>query len=243
MRPALVLAVLLSVAAGCSPPPPDAYVGGVASGRAAAALGQDASGEACNQFPGDRPDSAEVICGTWQQPAAVVRAGPQGGVGALQPLATGGTWREALDQRFVCQPPTASKILGDQPALLLQCTRRIGGWLRVAIVASVDGRTWLANGILPTLPVMERSIGILSGRIAASAAANLPPSAADALLASRLAAQAFGAGDVGHFADLMTLGARANLAENSRRQSRRIGRRRRCSRRRWGGMIRIPSSR
>ena len=61
---------------------------------------------------------------------------------------------------------------------------------------------------------MERSIGILSGRIAAPAAAALPPSAADALLANQLAARAFGAGDVGHFEALMTLGARANLAEN-----------------------------
>ena len=76
------------------------------NGQAAIALGQDASGEACNQFPGDRPDAAEVICGTWQQPAAVVRGGPQGGADALMALATGGAWREALDQRFVCQAPT-----------------------------------------------------------------------------------------------------------------------------------------
>ncbi len=214
MRPVLALLTLLAVLAGCALPSPDAYLGGVANGRAATALGQDASGEACNQFPGDRPDSAEVICGTWQQPAAMVRAGPQGGAGALMALATGGTWREALDQHLVCQAPTQSAILGSQPALLLQCIRRIGGWPQVAIVASVDGRAWLADGILPTLPVMERSIGVLSGKIAASAAATLSPSAADALLATRLAAQAFGAGDVGHFEELMTLGARANLAEN-----------------------------
>jgi CHAT domain-containing protein len=214
MRPILALLALLAVVAGCSPPPPGAYVGGAASGQAATALGQDASGEACNQLPGDRPDAAEVFCGTWQQPSAVVRGGPRGGADALMGLATSGAWREALDERFVCQTPTQSSILGNQPALLLQCTRRIGGWPQVAMVASVDGRTWLADGILPALPVMERSIGILSGRVAASAAANLPPSAADALLANRLAARAFGAGDVGQFDALMTLGARANLAEN-----------------------------
>ncbi len=214
MRPVLVLLLSLAVLAGCVSPPPDAYVGGVANGQAAIALGQDASVEACNQFPGDRPDMAEVICGTWQQPAAVVRGGPQGGADALMALATGGAWREALDQHLVCQAPARSSILGNQPALLLQCTRRIGGWPQVALVASVDGRTWLADGILPTLPVMERSIGILSGRVAATSVATLPASAADALLANRLAARAFGAGDVGHFEELMTLGARANLAEN-----------------------------
>jgi CHAT domain-containing protein len=214
MRPVLALLALLAVLAGCTPPPPDAFVGGAPNRQSATALGQDASGESCNQFPGDRPDSAEVICGTWKQPAAVVRAGPQGGADALMALATGGAWREALDQRYVCQAPTRSSILGGQQALLLQCKRRIGGWPQVAMVASVDGRTWLADGILPTVPVMERSIGVLSGRVAGTAAANLPPSAADALLANLLSARAFSAGDVGHFDDLMTLGTRANLAEN-----------------------------
>ena len=102
-------------------------------------------------------------------------------------LATSGPWRQVvLDQRLVCQPPTQTTILSNQPALLLRCTRRIGGWAQVALVASVGGRTWMADGILPTLPVMERSIGILSGRVAPSAVSTLPPSAADALLANRL---------------------------------------------------------
>ncbi len=214
MRPVLALLALLAVLAGCAPPPPSDYVGGVGNGQAATALGQDASGEACNQFPGDRPGSAEVICGTWQQPAALVHSGPQAGADGLMALATAGAWRQALDERFVCQAPAATTILGDQPALLMQCKRRIGGWPQVAMVASVDGRTWLANGILPTLPVMERSIGVLSGRVAPTAAPSLPASAADALLANRLAARAFGAGDVGHFEELMVLGTRANLAEN-----------------------------
>jgi CHAT domain-containing protein len=214
MRPLLALLASLAVMVGCTPPPPEAYVGGAAKEQAATALGQDASGEACNQLPGDRPDVAEVFCGTWQEPAAVVHGGPQGGAEALMALATGGSWRETLERRLICQAPTRSEILGNQPALLLQCTRRIGGWPQVAMVVSVDGRTWLADGILPTLPVMERSIGILSGRVAPSAAVTLPPSSADALLASRLAAQAFGAGDVGQFETLMALGVRANLAEN-----------------------------
>jgi CHAT domain-containing protein/tetratricopeptide (TPR) repeat protein len=212
--PGLALLVLLAVLAGCASPPPNAYVGNGANGQAATALGQDASGEACNQFPGDRPDSAEVICGAWQQPAAAVRGGPPGGADGLMTLATSSAWREALDQRYLCQAPTQTSILVNQPALLMQCTRRVGGWPQVAMVASVDGRTWLADGILPTLPVMERSIGILSGRVTASAATDLAPSAADALLANRLAARAFSAGDVGHFEELMALGTRANLAEN-----------------------------
>ncbi len=75
------------------------------------------------------------------------------------------------------------------------------------------GQAFLAEGIAPSLPVMQRSIGILSG-LSPRTAATLPPSAADRLLAGVLAAQAFSAGDVAQYQRLMNLGARANLAEN-----------------------------
>ena len=87
----------------------------------------------------------------------------------------------------------------------MQCRRRIGGWPQVALVAAVDGRLYEADGILPTLAVMERSIAVQSGRISASSVA-LPQSAADTLLASQLAARAFSAGDVGEYQRLMALG-------------------------------------
>jgi len=204
----------MALAAGCANPPPEAYVGGSARGGASIALGQDASGESCSQLPGDGPDTADIFCGAFTEPAAQVRAGPPGDADALLGIATEGAWRASLDQRLACQAPTRSDILGGQPAVVLSCVRRIGGWPQVAMAASVDGRTWLAQGILPTLPAMQRSIGILSGRVAPAAAASLPPSAADALLSRRLAARAFTAGDVGQFEALMTVGARANLAED-----------------------------
>jgi len=214
MRRLILVTACLALAAGCANPPPDAYVGGSARGEASVALGQDASGESCNQLPGDGPDTADIYCGAWTEPAAQVRAGPAGGADSLAGVATGSAWRAALDQRLICQPPARSDILGGQPALVLSCVRRIGGWPQIALAASVDGRIWLAQGILPTLPAMQRSIGILSGRVARVAATALPPSAADALLSRRLAARAFTAGDVGQFEALMTVGARANLAED-----------------------------
>ena len=214
MRAVLALLFCLALAAGCTRPPPEAYVGGTATGGNAIALGQNASGESCNLLPNGTPDSGDVFCGTWRQPAASLRGGPRGGAEALSGLATTGAWREALDRRFACQAPQPSRTLGDQPALLLQCTRRIGGWPQVALVTSVDGRIWLADGILPALPVMQRAIGVLSGRVSAAAATSLPPSAADALLARQLAARAFSAGDVGQFETLMALGAKTNLAED-----------------------------
>ncbi len=128
-------------------------------------------------------------------------------------IAASGPWRDTINLRFICDAPVATSILGDAQAAVMQCRRRIGGWPQVALVAAVDGRLYEADGILPTLAVMERSIAVQSGRISASSVA-LPQSAADTLLASQLAARAFSAGDVGEYQRLMALGARANLAEN-----------------------------
>jgi len=214
MRRLLQVVAWLALATGCANPPPQDYLGGSPRGQASVPLGQDATGEGCSQIPGDGPNTADIFCGAWTEPAAQVRPGPAGDAGSLMQIATMSAWREALDQRLVCQPPDHSSILSGQPAVVLSCTRRIGGWPQVALVAAVGGQTWLAQGILPTLPVMERAIGILSGRVAPPAAPALPSSAADALLARRLAARAFTAGDVGQFEALMTAGARANLAED-----------------------------
>jgi len=210
MRARRLLLLVLAALFGCAQPPGSAYVGG-ASNKTATALGRDANGEACNQLPADRPDSVEIFCGAWQQPAAHVRG--TAASTSLASVATTGPWRESLDARLICAAPVATTVLGHAPAELLQCKRRIGGWPQVALAAQVDGRLWLADGILPTLPAMQRAIGILSGRIPASAAA-LPQSAADTLLANQLAAHAFSAGDVGDFEKLMRFGAQANLAEN-----------------------------
>ncbi len=119
----------------------------------------------------------------------------------------------SIDTRFRCDAPTATTILGGSPAELMQCTRLVGGWAQVAMVAEVNNTVWYADGALPAARVMERSVGVLSGVMKPDAAP--ASSAADALLASRLAAQAFSSGDVGQFDQLMTAGTRANLAGNT----------------------------
>ncbi len=214
MRSWLVPLAIVSLLAGCARPEPSTYVGGsAAQGTEGVSLGKNASGESCTQLPGASPDTVAVFCGTWQQPAATIRADGTSGAATPMGVATSSDWRTVIDLRFACDAPVATSILGDVQAALMQCRRRIGGWPQVALVAAVGGRLYEADGIQPTLTVMERSIGVLSGRITASAVA-LPPSAADALLASQLAARAFNAGDVGEYQRLMALGARANLAEN-----------------------------
>ncbi|MBN9559625.1 MAG: CHAT domain-containing protein [Alphaproteobacteria bacterium] len=214
MRHPFKLAALLGMLAGCTTPPPDAYVAahGAAQSGPQLSLGTNAVGEACTQ-QSEGHQSADVYCGTWQQPSARVRSGGPATAADLGALATGGAWRTAIDARFLCQPPVSTTILGGEPALMMQCTRRVGGWPHVAMVALVGGNAWLADGVLPATPPMERSIGVLSGKVSAEAAPRV--SGADALLASRLAARAFSSGDVGAYEELMTQGRRANQAGNS----------------------------
>jgi CHAT domain-containing protein len=200
--------------AACATPAPDAYVHGTQNGakpEAQVAIGKNSVGEECTQQAATG-QSAEVFCGTWQQPSAQVRSGGAGAAGQLAGLATASQWRSGIDTRFRCEPPVATTVLGGNPAELMQCTRLVGGWPHVAMVALVNGTVFYADGVLPAAQVMERSIGVLAGVTHADAVA--PSSSADALLASRLAARSFGSGDVGQYDALMAAGTRANLADN-----------------------------
>ena len=209
------LALLLPFGlAACARPPATAYVrAGALGGKPAAqiAIGRNAVGEACTLQP-TAGSGADVYCGTYQQPSARVREGGAADAGQLGVLATASPWRAGIDQRFLCQAPRATSILGGHPAELLTCTQRLGGWPHVAMVALVGGRLWYADGVLPAAGAMERAIGVRAGIVSASAAP--PGSAADALLATRLAAQAFSSGDIGQYNALMTAGTRANLADD-----------------------------
>jgi len=204
----------LLAAAGCTVPPNDAYVLGAQSGRGEGglALGENSAGEDCIQQA--LGEGADVYCGTWLQPSARVRRPAAGSRAGLQDLATASAWRTGLDQRYACRAPMPTTILGDEPALLLQCTRRVGGWEHVALAASVGGKLWLADGVLPALPVMERAIGVLAGRLPAEAAAQAQGGAAQRLMAERIAARAFSSGDVGEYDRLIRVADDANRTED-----------------------------
>ncbi|HUB46759.1 MAG TPA: CHAT domain-containing tetratricopeptide repeat protein [Acetobacteraceae bacterium] len=211
---ALLLPLMLMLA-GCAVPPASDYAHAlptVAKPASQVSIGKNAVGEDCTQTSPEQ-GAADVYCGTWQEPSARVRAGTAQGTAQLQQIATASPWRDAIDTRFRCNPPTATTILNGSAAELLQCTQVVGGWPHVAMVADVGGKIWYADGVLPAARVMERSIGVLAGVMRPDAAP--VSSAADALLAQRLAAQAFSSGDVGQFEELMVAGTRANLADNT----------------------------
>jgi hypothetical protein len=210
----LIGLVLLAVCVGCTTPPPTAYVnatGGSGKPAAQEAIGKNAVGEACTmQETGET--SADLYCGTWQQPSARLRGGEAASPDTLASIAANSSWRAALDQRFACQAPETTTILDARPAQLLQCTQRVGGWPHVGVVALIGGRAWYGDGVLPAATVMERAIGVRAGLIKPDAV--MASSGADALLAQRLAAQSVSSGDIGQFNTLMAAGTRANLSDN-----------------------------
>lgn len=202
LRPALLLLAL----GACETPPPEAYVPGGSAPTAAAAfaIGQNARGEDCRMLRSG--GGAEVYCGAWESPSARIREVPAAPVPALAAQAAA-----ALDSRLACEAPRATAVLGGQPAALLECRRRVGGWPAFALVATAGGRGFQAEGVLPALPAAERAIGILAGLAQPEGA--LPPSAALDMMAARLARDSFGAGDIASFEQLMTIGRDANQAE------------------------------
>jgi len=214
----LALAAALAVAA-CEVPPLEAYVqtGHGFTPASARPVGANAQGEPCviqagRPREGD-PEGArgfEVFCGGWQQPSArlfLLAAGDP------DDIVAGGAWRRGLDARAQCAAPRETSILGGDRALLLDCTRRSGGWPHVALVARTSAGTIMADGVLPALPAIEGAAAVLGGS-AAPAATGAARSAALTLAASRLATESFSASDIGQFEELMRLGNELNQAEN-----------------------------
>ncbi len=209
MRHPLAL-LLLAMVAGCAEPPASAFISGGPGSVEGEPVGNNTVGEACTRQR-SADGGSDVYCGTWTQPSARIR--PAGNTDPSQ-VATASPWRTALDARFACGQPRPTTVLGGAPALLLECTRRVGGWPHLGLVTQVGGATWAADGVLPALPAMERAIGVATGRASAQGP-GVAASGAEALVADRLAARAFGSNDIGTFEALITAGTRANQAENA----------------------------
>ncbi|MGH7083232.1 MAG: hypothetical protein ACREFV_12265, partial [Acetobacteraceae bacterium] len=137
-----LLLLLTAVLASCAAPPPSAYEqGSSATGRAAGAvvLGKNTAGETCTSQQAGGTQSVAIYCGTWDQPSAEVSRGPAASGAELIRLATTGAWRSGIDARYACGAPETTTIAGGKPAVLLSCTRRLGGWPQVALVALAGG--------------------------------------------------------------------------------------------------------
>jgi len=197
--------LLLLALGACNAPPPSAYVS-EPSGRGAGmqALGATASGEECRLARAGQ--GGDVWCGEWSSPSARVQ--PASG---STPMEAAEKARAGMATRLDCAAPRASTALGGQPAAIMDCRRRAGGWPAFAMTVQTGSQLWLAEGVLPAQAFAERAIGVLSGRITA-ASAPLPSAAIDQM-AARLAREAFSTGDIGRYESLMSVGRDANQAE------------------------------
>jgi len=202
MRPFFL--IILGLGA-CAAPPPSAYVG-AASGDAGALLsvGQTSAGEECRLAR--TGSGGDILCGDWASPSVRVRTVEQ-----AAPRSAAENARLALNSGLECDAPRDTTALGGQPAAVMDCRRRVGGWPAFILAVPSGGRMWLAEGVLPAHAVAERGIGILSGRITAQSAP--VPSAGLDQLAQRLARAAFATGDISRFEGLMAVGRDANQAE------------------------------
>jgi CHAT domain-containing protein len=193
--------------ASCGEPPPEAYVSGGISGDTSTtlAVGQNTTHEECGlQRTGV---GGNVFCGKWtSQPSARIRGGGAPGGGGIDELVTTSPWRAELDRRLVCDAPVTRSILDGQPARTLTCRKRTNGFDVIALAAVVNGQAWLADGVANAVPAMERSIGVLSGRVSPEAAS----AQVSALAAAGTAAEALSAGDQASYDNLVRTATNAN---------------------------------
>ncbi len=202
--------------AGCEMPPKSAYVALQDSKTGTVPVGNNRAGEACRRLDLGG-GAADIYCGEWDRPSARVRQGGAAAGANLAGLANGeGTataWRNDIDSRFACQSPRPTTILGNAPAVLMECQDRNGGFPQLALVAAVGGHIWYADTIDAAYEVTQRTIGALAG--VRSDAAGEGGSEPDPQLAARLAARSFKAGDVQAYQALMREAANANREGNT----------------------------
>ena len=147
---------------------------GATNKKKAIDIGKDTVGENCRaEESSESPDPLganrilEVYCGKWTQSSGrlVIVNAPIREESGLSGIIAVGDWRRNLNVKVQCAAPLMVTILDKIPGMWMRCARRAGGLPHIAFVSEVVGRTYYADGIPTTQPVLERLIGILSGKV------------------------------------------------------------------------------
>ncbi len=219
----LVAGLLAGALFGCQSPPPEKYVASTDKGAASSAvpIGNNDAGEPCRYqlVSGGGTGvaarrEAEIYCGPWEQPSGhVTELAEPADPARLDAVARSGPWRTYINQRFACDAPVQTQFLGNAPALLMQCTRRVGGWPHLAMVTMVGGRIFATDVISrASLPALERTLAALTGEAASTATAS--GSEIRRLIEQRIGGASFGSGDEGRFFQQLRLGDAYNNIED-----------------------------
>jgi CHAT domain-containing protein len=154
-----------------------------------------------------------VMCGNWEKASAKILV--TGKDKSAMELATSGWWRERLDMFASCGPPFATSILDGVQAVAMDCQLRSGGWPYQALAVSINGKIYLGDSIPAAYPVMERSIGVLSGQLAKSQALERGTVSSEIKrLEATLAKANYSAGDLSLYRNLLRLAQYYNFLGN-----------------------------
>lgn len=221
---ALLAIALVAGLGGCAGRSTIAGDAGTKSETTAIAVGVDKAGEACVVQPVANTIDAlpanrvfDLRCGSWPRPSGRLFELATG-AGARTPsdVVQASPWRSDIDGRFRCGRPLDTKITGDLGAAWLGCLRRNGGLPHVAFAAQSGDKLYLADGLPPAQPALERATAVLSGKVQGeAAAAQLPPSSATELLEREFKGRALiGNADVTRYDMMMRLGRGFNNEGN-----------------------------
>ena len=174
-------------------------------------VGENTVGEACRTVSAKPvaklPQGTslfQIYCGEWEQPSATIYRTTE--TGSVKALATQSWWRTQLDTTFNCQPPLQTSILDDIAVTALDCSFRVGGWPSQALVTRLDEYVFFADGLPATHPVVERTIGVLSGKMTLNQATKQTSLSSEIQrLEARLAGAHYSVGDLQRYQDLLRL--------------------------------------
>ncbi|MBK8175111.1 MAG: CHAT domain-containing protein [Rhodospirillales bacterium] len=178
------MAAILIALCGCEAgafhaagPAPAAPAAPAANSGVAQSLGTNRIGEPCrltaaprDAAPKESAAAYDAFCGRWEAPSGRILS--VGGDAEPGTLAAGGWWRDHLEEATACADPQPATILGDVPAVVLDCALRPGGWPYRAVAARINDRVFLGDAIPASEAAMQRGIGLLANHPVEPAAGN-----------------------------------------------------------------------
>ncbi|MDI9349651.1 MAG: CHAT domain-containing protein [Candidatus Symbiobacter sp.] len=185
-------------------------------------VGADAVGEACranasNELPARLEVSKifDVHCGSWSLASGRVAeiAPPNGTAKNPSDVVNSSPWRLDLESRAKCNPPVATKIIGNNDALWMKCSRVAGGLPYIALVSKIKNTLYLAEGLPTAQTALEKFIGLQAGLIKAEDVNKEDPnskSSAAQLLQRQFGNRLVGNADRNQYDRLMQLGRSFN---------------------------------
>ena len=107
----------------------------------------------------------EIYCGKWEHPSGHVFELVADKNSTTTQLLNSSAWKDWLDKQMICEAGVNESVLDNTAAQILPCKLRNGNWPYVAMVVQQGNSIYLADGIPTVMPVLEQSIGQLSGKL------------------------------------------------------------------------------